>query len=124
MKQIGRTPIFIERGDGPYIWDVDGNRYVDWVSSWGPLILGHADPLVVEAVRQSADRGTSYGAPTPGEVALAAEVGDRFRSVEMVRMTSSGTEATKSALRKRSTPPAPRATSPGGGDRKAHVSTP
>src|SRR3954464_1029560 len=99
MGSIGRDPIFIERGEGPHIWDVDGNRYVDWVSSWGPLILGHADPLVVEAVRQAADRGTSYGAPTPGEVALAAEVVDRFRSVEMVRMTSSGTEATMSALR-------------------------
>jgi glutamate-1-semialdehyde 2,1-aminomutase len=99
MKQIGRDPIFIERGDGPYVWDVDGSRYVDWVSSWGPLILGHADPLVVEAVRQAADRGMSYGAPTPGEVDLAAEVIDRFASVEMVRMTSSGTEATMSALR-------------------------
>jgi glutamate-1-semialdehyde 2,1-aminomutase len=99
MGQIGRSPIFIERGEGPYIWDVDGNRYVDWVSSWGPLILGHADPLVVEAVRQAADRGTSYGAPTAGEVDLAVEVAERFASVEMIRMTSSGTEATMSALR-------------------------
>jgi glutamate-1-semialdehyde 2,1-aminomutase len=99
MKQIGRSPIFVERGKGPYIWDVDGNRYVDWVSSWGPLILGHADPLVVEAIRRAVDRGTSYGAPTPGEVELAGEVVDRFSSVEMVRMTSSGTEATMSALR-------------------------
>ncbi len=99
MQQIGRSPIFIERGEGPYIWDVDGNRYVDWVSSWGPLILGHADPLVVEAIRQAADRGTSYGAPTAGEVDLATEVVSRFPSVEMVRMTSSGTEATMSALR-------------------------
>ena len=99
MQQIGRSPIFIERGEGPYIWDVDGNRYVDWVSSWGPLILGHADPLVVEAIRQAADRGTSFGAPTAGEVDLATEVVSRFPSVEMVRMTSSGTEATMSALR-------------------------
>ena len=99
MKQIGRSPIFIERGEGPYLWDVDGQPYVDWVSSWGPLILGHADPLVVEAVRQAAGRGTSYGAPTPGEVELATEVADRFASVEMIRMTSSGTEATMSALR-------------------------
>jgi glutamate-1-semialdehyde 2,1-aminomutase len=99
MTQIGRTPIFIERGEGPFIWDVDGNRYVDWVSSWGPLILGHADPLVVEAVRQAADRGTSYGAPTAGEIDLATEVTNRFSSVEMVRMTSSGTEAAMSALR-------------------------
>ena len=99
MRSIGRDPIFIDRGEGPYIWDVDGNRYVDWVSSWGPLILGHAHPLVVEAVRKTAGRGTSYGAPTAGEVDLAAEVADRFASVEMVRMTSSGTEATMSALR-------------------------
>jgi glutamate-1-semialdehyde 2,1-aminomutase len=99
MRSIGRDPIFIERGEGPYIWDVDGNRYVDWVSSWGPLILGHADPLVVEAVREAAGRGTSYGAPTAGEVDLATEVTDRFASVEMIRMTSSGTEATMSALR-------------------------
>jgi glutamate-1-semialdehyde 2,1-aminomutase len=99
MRSIGRDPIFIDRGEGPYIWDVDGNRYVDWVCSWGPLILGHADPLVVEAVRTAAGRGTSYGAPTGGEVELAAEVADRFASVEMIRMTSSGTEATMSALR-------------------------
>ncbi|MFL5906148.1 MAG: glutamate-1-semialdehyde 2,1-aminomutase [Solirubrobacterales bacterium] len=99
MKQIGRSPIFIERGEGPYLWDVDGNRYVDWVSSWGPLILGHADQLVVEAVREAAGRGTSYGAPIEGEVELAREVAERFASVEMIRMTSSGTEATMSALR-------------------------
>ena len=99
MKQIGRSPIFVERGEGPYIWDVDGNRYVDWVSSWGPLILGHADPLVVQTIRRAVDRGSSDGAPTPGEVELAGEVVDRFSSVEMVRMTSSGTEATMSALR-------------------------
>jgi glutamate-1-semialdehyde 2,1-aminomutase len=99
MRQIGRNPIFIERGEGPYIWDVDGNRYVDWVCSWGPLILGHADQLVVEAVRKAAGRGTSYGAPTEGEVELATEVTERFGSVEMVRMTSSGTEASMSALR-------------------------
>jgi glutamate-1-semialdehyde 2,1-aminomutase len=99
MRSIGRDPIFIDHGEGPYIWDVDGNRYVDWVSSWGPLILGHADPLVVEAVRTAAGRGTSYGAPTAGEVDLAAEVVNRFASVEMIRMTSSGTEATMSVLR-------------------------
>jgi glutamate-1-semialdehyde 2,1-aminomutase len=99
MRAIGREPIFIERGEGPYLWDVDGNRYVDWVSSWGPLILGHADPAVVDAINRAAERGTSYGAPTEGEIDLAAEVADRFASVEMVRMTSSGTEATMSALR-------------------------
>jgi glutamate-1-semialdehyde 2,1-aminomutase len=99
MRSIGRDPIFIERGAGPYIWDLEGKRYVDWVSSWGPLILGHADPAVVEAVREAAGRGTSYGAPTEGEVELATEVTERFASVEMIRMTSSGTEATMSALR-------------------------
>src|SRR3954452_7451772 len=99
MRSIGRDPIFIDRGEGAYIWDVDGNRYIDWVSSWGPLILGHADPLVVEAVRVAAGRGTSYGAPTAAEVELATEVTDRFASVDMIRMTSSGTEATMSALR-------------------------
>jgi glutamate-1-semialdehyde 2,1-aminomutase len=99
MRSIGRDPIFIDHGEGPHIWDVDGNRYVDWVSSWGPLILGHADPLVVDAVRAAAGRGTSYGAATAGEVELASEVVARFGSVEMVRMTSSGTEATMSALR-------------------------
>jgi glutamate-1-semialdehyde 2,1-aminomutase len=99
MRSIGRDPIFIARAEGPFIWDVDGNRYVDWVSSWGPLILGHADPLVVDSIRKAAGRGTSFGAPTEGEVDLAAEVARRFASVEMVRMTSSGTEATMSALR-------------------------
>jgi glutamate-1-semialdehyde 2,1-aminomutase len=99
MRAIGRDPIFISRAEGPYLWDVDGNRYVDWVSSWGPLILGHADPLVVEGIRDAAGRGTSFGAPTEGEVELAAEVTRRFGSVEMVRMTSSGTEAAMSALR-------------------------
>jgi glutamate-1-semialdehyde 2,1-aminomutase len=99
MRSIDRDPIFIERGEGPYIWDVDGARYVDWVSSWGPLILGHAHPAVVEALGEAAHRGTSYGAPTPGEVDLAQEVAERFAGVEMIRMTSSGTEATMSALR-------------------------
>ncbi len=99
MRSIDRDPIFIERGEGPYIWDVDGDRYVDWVSSWGPLILGHAHPAVVEALGEAAGRGTSYGAPTAGEVDLAREVTERFASVEMIRMTSSGTEATMSALR-------------------------
>jgi glutamate-1-semialdehyde 2,1-aminomutase len=99
MKQIGRSPIFIDRADGPYIWDVDGKRYVDWVSSWGPQILGHADPLVVEAVREAAGRGTSFGAPTAGEVELASQVADRFAGIEMIRMTSSGTEAAMSAIR-------------------------
>jgi glutamate-1-semialdehyde 2,1-aminomutase len=100
MRAIGREhPIFVERGEGAELIDVDGHRYIDWVCSWGPLILGHAHPAVVEAVREAASRGTSYGAPTEGEVELAAEVADRFRSVDMLRMVSSGTEAAMSALR-------------------------
>jgi glutamate-1-semialdehyde 2,1-aminomutase len=99
MRSIGRDPIFVDRGEGCELVDVDGNRYVDWVCSWGPLILGHADPDVVAAIAAAAGRGTSYGAPTPGEVELAAEVGSRFSSVEMLRMVSSGTEATLSAVR-------------------------
>jgi glutamate-1-semialdehyde 2,1-aminomutase len=99
MRQIGRDPIFIDHGEGCELVDVDGNRYLDWVGSWGPLILGHADPAVVSATIEAAKRGTSYGAATAGEVALAEEVADRFPSVEMVRMTSSGTEAAMSAVR-------------------------
>ncbi|MFN8111812.1 MAG: glutamate-1-semialdehyde 2,1-aminomutase [Solirubrobacterales bacterium] len=99
MGSIGRDPIFIDRGAGNRVWDVDGNEYVDWVCSWGPLILGHADPGVVEAVSAAAARGTSYGAATAGEVELAAEVVDRFASVEMIRMVNSGTEASMSAIR-------------------------
>ncbi len=100
MRSIGRDhPIFVERGEGFELIDVDGHRYVDWVCSWGPLILGHAHPDVVDAVQSAAERGTSYGAPTEGEVELAAEVCERFGSVEMIRMTSSGTEAAMSAVR-------------------------
>ena|SRR5215211_2913927 len=100
MRQIGRDhPVFIERAEGCELIDVDGNRYIDWVCSWGPLILGHAHPRVVDAVRRAAERGTSYGAPTEGEVELAGEIRERFRSVEMARMVSSGTEASMSALR-------------------------
>ena len=99
MRAIGRDPLFVARGDGCELIDVDGNRYLDYVCSWGPLILGHAHPAVVEAVSRAAAKGTSYGAPTPGEVELAAEIVKRVPSVEMVRMTSSGTEASMSALR-------------------------
>jgi glutamate-1-semialdehyde 2,1-aminomutase len=99
MRAIGREPIFVESASGARLRDVDGNEYVDWVCSWGPLILGHAHPEVVEAVAAAAARGTSYGAPTAGEVELAAEIAARLGSVEMLRMTSSGTEATMSALR-------------------------
>ncbi len=100
MRSIGREyPIFVDHGEGFELIDVDGNRYVDWVCSWGPLICGHADPDVVAAVAEAAGRGTSYGAPTEGEIELAAEVCERLRSVHMVRMVSSGTEATMSAIR-------------------------
>ncbi len=99
MRQIGREPIFIESGEGCELIDVDGNRYVDWVCSWGPLILGHAEPGVVAAVSEAASRGTSYGAATAAEVELAEEVVARVPAVEMLRMTSSGTEAAMSAVR-------------------------
>src|ERR1044072_3579118 len=99
MRSIGRDPLFIDRGQGSEIVDVDGNRYVDWVMSWGPLIHGHAHPEITSAVLSAAERGTTFGAPTRGEIALAEEVTTRGPSVEMLRMTSSGTEATMSALR-------------------------
>jgi glutamate-1-semialdehyde 2,1-aminomutase len=99
MRQIGRDPIFVSRGEGAELIDVDGNRYVDWVMSWGPLIAGHAHPEVVSAVSAAAASGTSFGAPTEAEVELAAELVERVPSAEMVRMTSSGTEASMSALR-------------------------
>jgi glutamate-1-semialdehyde 2,1-aminomutase len=99
MRQIGREPIFIERGEGAELVDADGSRYLDWVGSWGPLILGHAHPDVVEAVSDAAAGGTSYGAATAGEVELAEEVAARIPSVEMLRMTSSGTEAAMGAVR-------------------------
>jgi glutamate-1-semialdehyde 2,1-aminomutase len=99
MRAIGRDPLFIADGKGAELFDVDGNRYVDWVCSWGPLIHGHAHPDVVRAVERAAEAGTSFGAPTAGEVELAEEVARRMPGVEMLRMTSSGTEASMSALR-------------------------
>jgi glutamate-1-semialdehyde 2,1-aminomutase len=99
MRQIGREPIFVERGEGCELVDVDGNRYVDWVGSWGPLILGHAQADVLAAIAAAAQRGTSFGAATEAEVELAEEVVARVPSAEMVRMTSSGTEAAMSAIR-------------------------
>ncbi len=99
MRQIGRDPVFVARGEGAELVDVDGNRYVDWVMSWGPLIAGHAHPEVVSAVAAAVAAGTSFGAPTEAEVELAAAVVERVPSAEMVRMTSSGTEASMSALR-------------------------
>jgi glutamate-1-semialdehyde 2,1-aminomutase len=99
MRSIGRDPLFIARGEGAELVDVDGNRFVDYVCSWGPLIHGHAHPAILEAIAAAAAKGTSFGAPTPGETALAAEVAARMQSVEMLRMTSSGTEASMTAIR-------------------------
>ncbi len=99
MRAIGRDPLFIDRAEGAEITDVDGNRYVDYVCSWGPLIHGHAHPAIVAAVTEAATRGTTYGAPTEGEVQLAETIAGRMPSVSMSRMTSSGTEAAMSAIR-------------------------
>ncbi|MGC4851939.1 glutamate-1-semialdehyde 2,1-aminomutase [Micromonospora sp. DT4] len=98
FQAVGGTPRFMVRGEGPWLYDADGRRYVDLVCSWGPLILGHAHPEVVDAVQAAAARGTSFGTPTPGEVELAAEIVDRT-PVEQVRLVNSGTEATMSAIR-------------------------
>ena len=99
LRAIGRDPIFVERAEGAELFDVDGNRYVDWMCSWGPLILGHADPSVLAAVTEAAIKGTTFGAATACEVDLAEEVSRRMPAVEMLRMTSSGTEASMSAIR-------------------------
>jgi glutamate-1-semialdehyde 2,1-aminomutase len=96
---VGGTPRFFARGQGPYLWDIDGHRYVDLVCSWGPLIAGHAHPAVVAAVQAATSRGTSFGAPTEAEVELAEEVARRVPAVERLRLVSSGTEATMSAVR-------------------------
>jgi glutamate-1-semialdehyde 2,1-aminomutase len=98
FRQVGGTPRFMVRGKGPYLFDADGRRYVDLISSWGPLILGHAHPAVVTAITEAAARGTSFGAPTPGEVELAAELVNRT-GIDQVRLVNSGTEATMSAIR-------------------------
>ena len=99
FKSVGGDPPFLVRGLGAYVWDADGNRYIDYVGSWGPLILGHANPEVVEAIVAAARNGTSFGASTPAEAELAALVTDAFPAVEKVRFVSSGTEATMSAIR-------------------------
>ncbi|MGM9931450.1 glutamate-1-semialdehyde 2,1-aminomutase [Pradoshia sp.] len=99
FKSVNMDPIFMERGKGSKIYDIDGNDYIDYVLSWGPLILGHANDRVVEAIKKIAETGTSFGAPTLSENKLAQLVIDRVPSIEMVRMVSSGTEATMAALR-------------------------
>lgn len=99
FKSVDMDPIFMEKGKGSKITDIDGNEYIDYVLSWGPLILGHADDRVVEALKEAAALGTSFGAPTTLENDLANLVIDRVPSIEMLRMVNSGTEATMSALR-------------------------
>ncbi|MBO1002608.1 glutamate-1-semialdehyde 2,1-aminomutase [Pseudogracilibacillus auburnensis] len=99
FKSVGMSPIFMESGKGAILTDVDGNEYIDYVLSWGPLILGHADDQVVESLKKVAEKGTSFGAPTTLESKLAKLVMERVPSVEMIRMVNSGTEATMSALR-------------------------
>ena len=99
FRAVDGTPVFVERGEGAYLVDVDGNRYVDYVLSWGPLVLGHAHPRVVAALEEAVRRGTSYGAPTELELELARLIRDAMPSIELIRFVSSGTEATMSALR-------------------------
>jgi len=99
FRAVGGKPLFIERGEGPYLWDVDGNRYVDYVLSWGPLVLGHAHPRVVAALAATAERGTSFGAPSALELELARLIRSLVPGIEMLRFVNSGTEAVMSALR-------------------------
>ncbi len=99
FKSVGGTPRFITRAEGPYFWDADGKRYIDYIGSWGPAIVGHAHPVVVKAVQDAAANGLSFGAPTEGEVLMAEEICRLVPSIEQVRLVSSGTEATMSALR-------------------------
>ena len=99
FRGVGGEPFFVARAQGARLWDVDGRAYLDYVGSWGPLILGHAAPVVVEAVAAAAARGTSYGAPAPGEVEMAEAIARAYPSIEMVRLVSSGTEAAMSAIR-------------------------
>jgi glutamate-1-semialdehyde 2,1-aminomutase len=99
FRAVGGQPVFFHRGSGPYLYDVDGNQYIDYVLSWGPLILGHAHPDVVMAIKQTAEKGTSYGAPSPLEIELAVLIQEFMPDFEMMRFVNSGTEATMSALR-------------------------
>lgn len=99
FRAVGGQPLFIQRGEGPYLYDVDGNRFIDYVLSWGPLITGHAHPWVVDAIQHAAVLGTSYGAPSPLEIELAKSIMEFMPNIEMIRFVNSGTEATMSALR-------------------------
>ena len=99
FRSVGGTPRFITRAEGPYFWDADGKRYIDYIGSWGPAIVGHAHPQVIKAVQDAAANGLSFGAPTEGEIEIAEELCKLVPSIEQVRLVSSGTEATMSALR-------------------------
>lgn len=99
FRSVGGTPVFFARGSGPYVWDADGRRYIDYVGSWGPLVVGHAHPQVVQAVQDAASRGLSFGAPTESELEMAQLITHCLPSMEQVRLVSSGTEATMSAIR-------------------------
>ena len=99
FRSVGGTPYFVATAEGPYVWDADGRRYIDYVQSYGPSILGHAHPGVVDAVNRAAADGTSYGAPTEAEIRLAETVVERVEGLEALRFVNSGTEATMTALR-------------------------
>src|SRR5258708_3573554 len=99
FRGVGGDPLFIDHAKGPYVWDADGNQFIDYVLSWGPLVLGHAPDIVIEAIREQAGRGTSFGAPTGLETQLAELIVKLVSSIQMVRFVNSGTEATMSALR-------------------------
>ncbi len=99
FKSVGGTPVFIDRADGAYMYDVDGKRYIDYIGSWGPMLLGHNHPAIREAVVKAAEKGLSFGAPCPAEITMAETICELVPSMEMVRMVSSGTEATMSAIR-------------------------
>ena len=99
FRAVGGSPFFVDRGRGAYLWDVEGKRYLDYVGSWGALILGHRHPTVVKAIEEALARGTTFGTPTPGETKLAKEIADAIPSMEQVRFVSSGTEAVMSAIR-------------------------
>ena len=99
FRSVGGTPRFIVKGSGPYIWDVEGKRYIDYIGSWGPMILGHAHPAVVQAVQEAAANGLSFGMPTEGEITIAEVVTKLVPSMERVRFVSSGTEAAMTAIR-------------------------
>ena len=99
FRSVGGTPRFFTRGEGPCVWDADGRRYIDYVGSWGPLVLGHAHPEVLKAVHDAVSRGLTFGAPTEAEVEMAELLARLLPGLEMVRLVSSGTEATMSAIR-------------------------